>query len=44
MKNVMESNFEKEMVNKEKDKPSFDWLLFIFLASVIVLLALVIAK
>ena len=40
----MESNYKKEMLKKEKGKSSFDWLLFIFLALVILLLALVITK
>jgi hypothetical protein len=44
IKKVMKSNFEKEMVNKEKDKSSFDWLLFMFLSFIIALLALAIAK
>ena len=40
----MVSNFKKQPVKKERAKISFDWLLFIFLAFVIVLLVMVVAK
>jgi len=38
------TNYKKEPVNKEKNQSSFDWLLFLFIAIVIVLLVFITAK
>jgi hypothetical protein len=44
MRKETESNFKQEPAKKEGNKPSFDWLLFMFLAVVILLLVMVFVK